>query len=501
MFSKKLIQLNIIQLTKNSCRGFKNIPDFTKNTYQVERGFYNYLQEHHLKFFEDLLGDGERVLTNLSDLEKYNVDWYLQARGLSTVVLKPKTTQEVSLILDYCNSNKLALCIQGGNTGCSAGGVPVFDEIVLSTELMNEILEIDEHAGIILCQAGVVLETLDSALAEKGLMVPLDLGSKGSCQIGGNIATNAGGMRLLRYGNMHGNVLGLETVKANGEVLDCLKTMRKDNSGLHIKNIFIGSEGTLGVITKVALHCPPRPKSNHVAFLGLQSYDKVLKTLKKARGELGEILSAIEVMDAITMDWGEEHIKFKSPLDKYPYYLLIETSGSNEEHDTLKINSFLESALFGNYILNGIVAAEPSKIQSIWAIREKLPEGFKDHGWVGLYDLSLPVTEFYTLVDETRAYLKNRVEAVFGFGHLGDGNIHLNVMAKKYDKRLDKDLENFLTKRVLHLRGSMSAEHGLGFLKRKYLPMANSPGSYHLMTELKRLLDPNRILNPYKLFP
>ncbi|ENN81556.1 hypothetical protein D910_09146 [Dendroctonus ponderosae] len=472
-----------------------------QNTYQVERGFYNYLQEPHLHYFQKILGDDERVLTNLSDLEKYNVDWYQQVRGSSAVVLKPKTTEEVTKIVEYCNANKLALCTQGGNTGCSAGAVPVFDEIILSTELMNEIIEIDENAGTILCQSGVILEALDRAVSEKGLMVPLDLGSKGSCNIGGNVSTNAGGLRLLRYGNMHGNILGLEVVKANGEVLDCLKLMRKDNSGLHIKNIFVGSEGTLGIITKVALQCVPRPKSQQVAFLGLQSYEKVLSTMRKARQELGEILSAIEVMDAISLEWGQQHNKLTLPIDKYPFYLLLETSGSNEEHDNNKLNSFLESALVQNHVLNGVVTGEPSKVQAIWAIRERLPEGFKNHGWLGLYDLSIPVTQFYNLVDETRAYLKNQVEYVFGFGHLGDGNIHLNVLGKKYNKRLAQDLETFLMKRVLELKGSMSAEHGLGFLKRKYLPMVNSPGSYQLMKELKRILDPNHILNPYKVFP
>ncbi|KAL1496987.1 hypothetical protein ABEB36_008024 [Hypothenemus hampei] len=500
MLSKKLFKYNFL-ITKK-WRGFRNKPDFTKNVYQVERGFYNYLQEHHLKFFEQLLGDDtEKVLTNLCDLEKYNVDWYLQARGSSTVVLKPKTTEEVSEIVKYCNINKLAICTQGGNTGCSAGGVPVFDEIILSTELMNKIIEIDENEGTATCQAGVILETLDNALAEKNFMVPLDLGSKSSCHIGGNVATNAGGIRLLRYGNMHGNVLGLEIVKANGETLDLLKIRKKDNSGLHLKNLFIGSEGTLGIITKVALQCPPRPQTKHVAFLGLQSYDKVLQILKKARRELAEIISAVEVMDSITIDWSSEHTKLKPPIDRYPYYLLIETSGSNEEYDGLRFNAFLESALVQNYVLNGVVTGELSKMQSIWSVRERLADGFKKHGWFGIYDLSIPITEFYNLVDETRAYLKNQAEYVFGFGHLGDGNLHLNVITKKYDQRLVKDLEIFLTKRVFNMNGSMSAEHGLGFFKRKYLPLANSTSSYQLMKELKRLMDPNRILNPYKVFP
>ncbi|XP_050309718.1 D-2-hydroxyglutarate dehydrogenase, mitochondrial-like [Anthonomus grandis grandis] len=502
MLLKQFLRIGLVGFSKKSCRSFTKQPDFTKNTYQIERGFYNYLQEPHLNYFKKILGDdGNRVITDESLLEHYNIDWFKNVKGSSKVVLKPKTTEEVSKIVSYCNANKLAVCTQGGNTGYSAGAVPVFDEVILSMELMNQILDIDVNSGNVVCQSGIVLENLDNILAEKGMMVPLDLGAKGSCQIGGNVATNAGGLRLVRYGNMHGNVLGLEVVKANGEVLDCLKVVRKDNSGLHIKNLFIGSEGTLGIITKVALRCPIRPKTQHVAFLGLQNYEKVLKTLRKCRQDLDEIISAIEVMDSLSLEWGEQHTKLSSPIGRYPYYLLIETSGSNEQHDEAKIQGFLESALNGHYILNGVVTGEPSKVKSLWAIRERLPEGFKNHGWVGMYDLSMPTDQFYNVVDELRTYLKNSADYVFGFGHLGDGNLHLHVITKKYDKRLETDVEKFLMDKILPMKGSMSSEHGLGFIKRKYLPAVNSSESYHFMTDLKKLLDPNRILNPYKVFP
>lgn len=214
-----------------------------------------------------------------------------------------------------------------------------------------------------MCQSGCILGDLDNYLAERKLMVPLDLGAKGSCHIGGNVSTNAGGLRLLRYGNMHANVLGLEIVKANGEVLDCLSTLKKDNTGYHLKHLFIGSEGTLGFVTKVAIQCPPRPTSIHVAFVGLQNYEKVLKTFKKARSDLGEILSAVEVIDSASMEYINEKLHMVSPIGEYPFYLLIETSGTNEAHDSDKLNMFLESALDSHLILNGTLASEPSKVQ------------------------------------------------------------------------------------------------------------------------------------------
>ncbi|XP_030747862.1 D-2-hydroxyglutarate dehydrogenase, mitochondrial-like isoform X2 [Sitophilus oryzae] len=501
MMSNKLLKSMVVFNVKNiSSRSFKNLPDFTKNTFNVERGFYNYFQEPHLRFFQNLLGN-ERVVTDLIDLEKHNVDWYLQFRGSSDVVLKPKTTEEVSKILEFCNGNKLAVCPQGGNTGASGGSVPVFDEIIISMEMMNEIINIDEDSGTVTCQSGVILESLDKAVAEKGFVVPLDLGAKGSCHIGGNVATNAGGMRLIRYGNLHGNILGLEVVKANGEVLNLLKPMKKDNTGFHLKNLFIGSEGTLGIITKVILQCPPRPRSQHVAFLGLQKYDKVLKTFKKARSDLGEILSAVEVMDHATIEFAHEYVQTVSPIGDYPFYLLIETSGSSDEHDEHKVHAFVESALNQHFVLNGTVASDHTKVRGLWELREKVPVGFKKCGWVGLFDVSLPIKHYYTMVDETRSFLKNRVDSVFGFGHLGDGNLHLNAVSKKYDETLKTSLEKFVAVKTTEFGGSVSAEHGVGFLKRRYLPMANSPGAFHLMTDVKKLLDPNRILNPYKIFP
>ncbi|XP_023310421.1 D-2-hydroxyglutarate dehydrogenase, mitochondrial-like [Anoplophora glabripennis] len=477
-----------------------NRTNFTKNTYNVSRGNYNYLHEAHIAFFENLLGDN-RVIMDLCDLEKYNVDWYTQVRGCSAIVLKPKTTEEVSQILSFCDKNRLAVCPQGGNTSVVGGSVPVFDEIIVSTELMNEIISLDETSGILVCQAGCILENLNNYLADRGLIVPLDLGCKGTCHIGGNVSTNAGGMRLLRYGNMHGNVIGLEAVKANGEVIDCLNTLKKDNTGYHLKHLFIGSEGSLGFITKIALHCPPRSKSRNVALLGLQDFDKVLRTFRKAQAQLGEILSAVDVMDSVTMDFIEDKNHQQSPIGSHPFHLLIETSGSNEVHDSEKVNNFLDDVINSNLISNGTMASEPSKIEAIWSIRENVSNGYKKCGAVFYYDVSLPIEHYYSLVDDMRNHMGDKCERVFGYGHLGDSNLHLQIEMKEYRKELKDYVEPYIFKRTAELKGSISAEHGMGFIKGKYLNLAKPASSIALMRELKKILDPNGILNPYKIFP
>lgn len=356
---------------------------------------------------------------DLSDLEKYNVDYFEHLRGNSRIVLKPKTTEEVSKILAFCNASLLAVCPQGGNTGVVGGSVPVFDEIIVSTSLMNQIISLDETSGTLVCQAGCILEKLDDYLETKGLMMPLDLGGKGSCHIGGNISTNAGGTRLLRYGNLHGNVLGLEVVKANGEVLDLLSTLRKDNTGYHLKHLFIGSEGTLGYVTKVAILCPTKPKAVNVILLGLQNFEKVKKTFKQAKQDLGEIISAVEVLDNETLKMVHQHLGYTSPIGDYPFYLIIETSGSSSEHDDEKLGRFLEFALVKHLALNGTRAENRKQFEAIWNIREYVAQCFVKDGYVYNYDISLPLDHYYDLVGVMKKYMGGRANRVAGFGHLG----------------------------------------------------------------------------------
>lgn len=450
-----------------------------------------------MQFFRDLLGE-QRIVTDLSDLENYNMDWMRHLRGNGQLVLKPKNTIEVSKILSFCNENLLAVCVQGGNTGIVGGSVPVLDEIIISTSLMDDIIDIDDTSGTLVCQAGCILENLETALADKGLQMPLDLGAKGSCHIGGNVATNAGGLRLIRYGNLHGNVLGLEVVKANGEILDCLNTLKKDNTGFHLKNLFIGSEGSLGFITKVAMQCPPKQQSTNVAFLGLQSFAKVLTTYQRARQHLGEILSAVELIDTQSMQFAKETLNIDSPIGEYPFYLLLETSGSREDHDTEKMNAFLDLALMKHWILNGTVANDSAKVKKIWSVRERIPESFLRGYYVFCYDFTLPLKNYYALVEDIREYMGDKAISVFGFGHLGDGNLHLQIAVREYKAELREYLEPYVFKKVKALNGSISAEHGIGFVKAHCLDLVKGKETLSLMRQLKLMMDPNKILNPYK---
>ncbi|ODV96865.1 hypothetical protein PACTADRAFT_39489 [Pachysolen tannophilus NRRL Y-2460] len=495
--SRKYATKSIVQLTREKYPKIKRNDSFKK------------LEQEDINFFKSVLQNDNGVVTNKDDLEFFNEDWMRKYRGESAVVLKPKTVQEVSQIVKYCNEKKLAIVPQGGNTGLVGGSVPVFDEVILSLSSMKKIRSFDKVSGILKADAGLILENADIYLSERGYIFPLDLGAKGSCHIGGNVATNAGGLRLLRYGSLHGSVLGLEVVLPDGTILDSMHSLRKDNTGYDLKQMFIGSEGTLGIITGVSILCPARPKAFNVAFLGVSSYEAVQKTFVHARGELSEILSAFEFMDSKSQKLTAKHLNSPHPLDDpFPFYILIETSGSNKEHDDAKLESFLESAMENGLIDDGIVAQDETQVQTLWQWREQIPEASTIGGGVYKYDVSLPLPDLYGLVEAVRAKLNDAnligetdefpvVDAV-GYGHIGDGNLHLNVAVRRYTKDVEKVLEPFVYEWIQSKKGSISAEHGLGFQKKNYIHYSKSDQEIKMIKDLKNHYDPNGILNPYK---
>ncbi|KAK7746137.1 D-lactate ferricytochrome c oxidoreductase [Diatrype stigma] len=472
-------------------------------------------------YFKELLGGGgSAVLDGVTqelaadDVEPYNGDWMRKYRGHCKLVLKPGSTEEVSKILKYCNDRKLAVVPQGGNTGLVGGSVPVFDEIVVSTSRMNQVRFFDDVSGVLVVDAGVVLEVADQFLAEKGYIFPLDLGAKGSCHVGGNVATNAGGLRLLRYGSLHGSVLGIEAVLPDGTILNDLSRLRKDNTGYDLKQLFIGGEGTIGMITAVSIHCPQRPKAVNVAFLGVDSYDKLLVAFREAKAQLGEILSAFEMMDSPSQELLHAvRPEAKRPLDSgpYPFYCLIETSGSNADHDAEKLGQFLEHVLEKEVVADGVLAQDETQLRALWAQREGIPEVSNHAGGVYKYDVSLPLRDLYRLVDDTRQRLRDAglagasiddesfpVVDVLGYGHMGDSNLHLNVAVRRYDKAVERCLEPFVYEWIAGVQGSISAEHGLGLAKKNYIGYSQTATKIGLMRQLKQLYDPNGIMNPYK---
>ncbi|TPX30493.1 hypothetical protein SmJEL517_g05951 [Synchytrium microbalum] len=449
------------------------------------------LTDADIQFFNSVLPTPGSVLTSSDDVAPYGVDWMkkYQARPGDnlTAVLRPSTTEQVSQILKHCNERKIAVVPQGGNTGLVGGSIPVFDEVVLSTQKMDGIYAFDEISGIVTCGAGAILEKLDLWLAEKGYMCPLDLGAKGSCHIGGNVATNA----------------GLEIVLPDGRILDLLSTLRKDNTG------------TIGLITGVSILTPRRPSSVQVATLAAPSFEAVQQIYLKTRAALGEILSAYEFFDSGSAKLVAHHLpSVRHPFEQHPeFYVLIETQGSSEEHDAEKLSGLLTDLMDSGLVTDGALAQDTTQFHSMWKAREGIPEACSKEGGNLKYDLSVPVPALYSIVTDMRERLASKglykpdgsgqVSHVVGFGHLGDGNLHLNITQKGgvFHPEVADAVEPFVYELVKKQRGSISAEHGSGLMKAPYLTYSKGPENIRAMRQIKTLFDPNGIMNPYKYLP
>lgn len=494
-----------VALTSSAYPNVKRNPEFAEVT------------ADDVRFFQDRLGAESAVIDGVTseaadDIQPFNGDWMRKYRGQTKLVLKPQNKEELSQVLQYCNGRKLAVVPQGGNTGLVGGSVPVFDEIVINTSRMNQIRSFDAASGVLVADAGVILEIADQHLAEHDHLFPLDLGAKGSCHIGGNVATNAGGLRLLRYGSLHGNVLGLEAVLADGTIVDSLSTLRKNNTGYDLKQLFIGSEGTIGIITGVAIQCPPRPRATNVAYFGLESYEQVQRAFKTAKSQLTEILSAFELMDGRSQQLVHQSTANKYPLEgEYPFYCLIETSGSNAEHDMAKLEAFLEHIMGEGIVADGVLAQDETQFQSLWRWREGITESLSHLGGTYKYDVSIPLPELYQLVDDCRDRLTSLglvseddeskpVRAVVGYGHMGDSNLHLNVSVREYTKEVEKAIEPWVYEWIQQRSGSISAEHGLGLAKKEFIGYSQNDTMVKLMKQLKDLYDPVSLL-PSGVYP
>lgn len=463
--------------------------------------------------FRAMLPTPGSVITDADTLAPHNADWMGRFTGCSRVLLKPRSTDEVAAILRHCNEHGIPLVPQGGNTGLVGGSVPVADEVILSLAGMASIEAFDAASGVVTAQAGVVLEALDEYVGERGHRVPLDLGAKGSCQIGGNVATNAGGSRYVRYGSLRASVLGVEAVLPSGEVLAGLTSLRKDNTGYDLKQLMIGGEGTLGVITRVALACPPLSAAVHVTLLKVPSWANAVSLLAAAKGQLAEILSAFEFMDAPAVKLAVTHLSHvRDPLGSDegeaatdgPFYVLIETAGSSAAHDREKLDAFLESSMESELVTDGVVAESAGQAAAFWELRESLPEAVGKAGTKTFkYDVSLPMDVFYRLVTDARARLADAgADAdVVGWGHMGDGNLHLNVAARGDVAAVAAALEPWVYEQVAAARGSVSAEHGLGVMKAGAIGYSKDAVSVGVMRGIKALLDPKGILNPLKMLP
>jgi FAD/FMN-containing dehydrogenase len=426
-------------------------------------------------------------------------------------VVRPQTSKEVSKILQYCNDRRIGVVPQAGNTGLVGGSVSKYpNEIILSVEGLSQIHGLDSHTGILKAQSGCILEELHNYAAQYDHLVPLDLGSKGTCQIGGNLSTNAGGSYYYRYGSLHATTIGLEVVLPNGTILNLGydPAHLKDNTGYHLKHLFIGAEGTLGVITNVALLCPRLPSSKGVALLACETYEHVCHTLALAKSELGEILAAFEFMDdailEIVMDHSAHTSDLALPFSALPNYaILVETHGSNEEHDQLKLQNFVETAFVEGLVHDGAIAHNIRQFQDFWKIREMCNPSVAAQGYVYKYDVSLPIIEFERFILDIRSRLEEGVVCT-NWGHVIDGNLHLNVVIpgrKERDEKLYRKLEQIVIRGVIAAGGSISAEHGLGQYKNKHLTKIKDAAQLQTMYQVKHLFDPHGIMNPGKFFP
>jgi len=447
----------------------------------------------------------------------------------------------VSSILRYCHDNFIGVVPQGGNTGLCGAATPFHDEIILSLEDMKTIHNLDMHSGILTCDAGCILHNLHEYANQYGYLLPLDIGSKGSCQIGGNVSTNAGGQYFFRFGGLHGTVMGLEVVLPDGRVMHLnmeieededgtiqqSSTHRKDNTGYDLKHLFIGAEGSLGMVTKVAIACPALPVSKNATLLVCDSYKNILKVLQTAKEELGEILSAMELMDYNTLhlvqkygcgsnDSGSRLLQDMLQSDpstqqsecSRPLFLLVETQGSNSDHDTSKMDSFLTRLYDCNLISNGFLAQDTKQMMEMWSIRESCNPSVARAGCVYKFDVSIPIEDYMDVAWEVErkllAFMEPSDLAVCVWGHIADGNAHINIVTPgqyEKDSALAKRIETMVYDSVLKRRGSISAEHGLGQSKNEYLGQIKEKSVLDVMTTMKALFDPHGIMNPGKYLP
>jgi FAD/FMN-containing dehydrogenase len=459
-----------------------------------------------IEFFQST---GAKVLTD--NLEEFTVDWTKKWNSPSTsVVVQPYHTNQVAQVLQHCNRHKIGVVCQSGNTGLVGGGIPKSNEIIISMKNMKKIYNFNEVSGILQCDAGCVLQTLQDHVAQFHHRMPLDLGAKGSCLIGGNVATNAGGQYYYRYGSIAANLLGLEVVLPDGRIMNWNfgSDIFKDNTGYKLPQLFVGSEGTLGIITGVSILCRPALTNQLTAFLACESFDNVLEAMALAKVKVGEILAAFEWMDGHVVEIVSQHLNEEIPLQTdvgyYPNYLLVETHGSCPEHDQSKMEDFLEVITEKSIIADGLLAQDMKHSNAFWRIRESANPAMAAAGFTYKYDVSLPGSRFDEFIKAIEVQLNGLDVTTCGWGHLLDGNLHFNVIKKEFfyeEKSIREKLEPFLFEAVKNSGGSVSAEHGIGQAKRSLMPSIKDMDTIDLMRSLKQMFDPYGILNPGKLIP
>ncbi len=447
--------------------------------------------------------------TDQTDIAPYLEEWRSKYAGHTPLLLKPATASEVSDILRIAHDTGTPIVTQGGNTGLVGGQIP-HGEILLSTRRLNQMAAVDERGMTVTVEAGVTLAQVQRAADAANLLFPLSLASEGSCTIGGNIATNAGGTHVLRYGMTRALVLGLQAVLPNGTVLDMLRALHKDNSGYDLKQLLIGSEGTLGVVTAATLKLFPKPEVSATAFAAVPSPAAALSVLSAMQARTGGMLSAFELMPRIALDLVVRHIEgTRDPLDApSPWYVLMEATGGRESNLAASFEAALADAIAGGVASDAVLAKSQAQAAALWKLREGVSESQKREGASIKHDIAVPVATVPDFIARATPVIEAMIPGVrpVSFGHLGDGNLHFNFSAPQggddaaFLARWD-EVQQTVHDIVHTFGGSISAEHGIGTMKVAALPRYKSHAELDAMRAVKAAWDPKNILNPGKLVP
>ena len=451
---------------------------------------------------------GAAQVLSEGDLSAWERDWRRRWHGKALAVVRPGSTAEVAAVVRACAAHGVSVVPQGGNTGLVGGGVPDASgtQVLLSLQRLNRVRAIDEANLTLTAEAGCVLQTLQEAARARGLLLPLSLAAEGSCTIGGNLATNAGGTQVLRWGNARELCLGLEVVTAQGEVWHGLSGLRKDNTGYDLRNLLIGSEGTLGIITAATLKLAPLPAATTTALAACATLADCVALLTLARARLGAGLTGFEAMGRYALDLTAKHFPtLPRPLPTAPWTVLLEQSDCESEgHARELLESLLGAALEAGTVQDAVIAESLAQSRSLWQVRESIPLAQAEEGPNIKHDISVPVSAIPAFVAETDAALLARFAGVqlVNFGHLGDGNLHYNVQAPagsdggRFLGAYEHAVNTVVFDTVARFGGSFSAEHGIGLLKRDELAARKSAVALQMMRGIKAALDPQNILNP-----
>ncbi|MEH2519582.1 FAD/FMN-containing dehydrogenase [Bradyrhizobium sp. AZCC 1610] len=456
--------------------------------------------------FRAVVGD-KYAVTDAADIAPYVTEERDLFHGRSPLVLRPGSTAEVSAICKLASEHKIALVPQGGNTGLVGGQTPHHGEVVVSMRRLDKIREIDPASNTMTCEAGVVLQIAQARAAEVNRLFPLSLGAEGSCTIGGNLSTNAGGTAALAYGVAREMALGLEVVLADGRILNGLSKLKKDNTGYDLRNLFIGAEGTLGIITAATLKLFPKPHAVETAYVGLRSPAEALKLLSISQNEAAGSLTSFELLADIAVDFSLRHgIDIRDPLaSKHPWYVLMELSSSRDDARAA-LESILAKGMEEGIVDDAVIAANLSQRAGFWKLRDEMSAAQKPEGGSIKHDISVPVAAVPDFIEEANAAVVKLIPGSrpVPFGHLGDGNIHYNVSQPIGGNTADfmsrwHEVNEVVFAIVLRMGGSISAEHGIGVLKRDELPDVKDKVAIELMRGIKAMLDPLGIMNPGKV--